>query len=47
MSNLTRSLAVEFGPSGMRVNTVCPNITFTELNMPTLRAISRVAEAPG
>jgi meso-butanediol dehydrogenase/(S,S)-butanediol dehydrogenase/diacetyl reductase len=35
VSNLTRSLAAEFGPIGIRINAVCPSITFTELNMPT------------
>jgi meso-butanediol dehydrogenase/(S,S)-butanediol dehydrogenase/diacetyl reductase len=35
VSNLTRSLAVEFGPKGVRINAVCPSITFTDLNMPT------------
>ena len=35
VSNLTRSLAVEFGPKGLRINAVCPSITFTDLNMPT------------
>lgn len=35
VSNLTRSLAAELGPIGVRINAVCPSITFTELNMPT------------
>ena len=34
VSNLTRSLALEFGPKGIRINAVCPTITFTELNTP-------------
>jgi meso-butanediol dehydrogenase/(S,S)-butanediol dehydrogenase/diacetyl reductase len=35
VSNLTRSLAVEFGPKGVRINAVNPSVTFTDLNMPT------------
>ena len=34
VSNLTRSLALEFGAKGIRINAVCPTITFTELNTP-------------
>jgi meso-butanediol dehydrogenase/(S,S)-butanediol dehydrogenase/diacetyl reductase len=34
VSNLTRSLAIEFGPKGVRINAVCPSVTLTELNMP-------------
>jgi meso-butanediol dehydrogenase / (S,S)-butanediol dehydrogenase / diacetyl reductase len=29
--NLTRSLAIEFAPQGVRINAVCPSATFTEL----------------
>jgi meso-butanediol dehydrogenase/(S,S)-butanediol dehydrogenase/diacetyl reductase len=36
VSNLTRSLALEFGPKGIRINAACPTITFTELNTPIL-----------
>ncbi|WP_395677895.1 SDR family NAD(P)-dependent oxidoreductase [Inquilinus sp.] len=32
VSNLTRSLAVELGGRGVRVNAVCPSVTFTEMN---------------
>jgi meso-butanediol dehydrogenase / (S,S)-butanediol dehydrogenase / diacetyl reductase len=35
VSNLTRSLAVECGPKGVRINAVSPSVTFTDLNMPT------------
>jgi meso-butanediol dehydrogenase/(S,S)-butanediol dehydrogenase/diacetyl reductase len=31
VSNLTRSLALELGPQGVRVNAVNPSLTFTEL----------------
>jgi meso-butanediol dehydrogenase / (S,S)-butanediol dehydrogenase / diacetyl reductase len=34
VSNLTRTLAIEFGGRGVRINAVCPSVTFTELNMP-------------
>jgi meso-butanediol dehydrogenase / (S,S)-butanediol dehydrogenase / diacetyl reductase len=34
VSNLTRTLALEFGKTGVRVNAVCPSVTFTELNKP-------------
>jgi meso-butanediol dehydrogenase/(S,S)-butanediol dehydrogenase/diacetyl reductase len=34
ISNLTRSLAIEYGPKGVRINAVCPSITFTEMNRP-------------
>jgi NAD(P)-dependent dehydrogenase (short-subunit alcohol dehydrogenase family) len=34
-SNLTHSLAVEFGPKGVRINAGSPSVTFTDLNMPT------------
>jgi meso-butanediol dehydrogenase/(S,S)-butanediol dehydrogenase/diacetyl reductase len=34
VSNLTRTLALEFGAKGVRVNAVCPSVTFTEMNMP-------------
>jgi meso-butanediol dehydrogenase/(S,S)-butanediol dehydrogenase/diacetyl reductase len=34
VTNLTRSLAVEYGPQGVRINAVCPSITFTEMNKP-------------
>jgi meso-butanediol dehydrogenase/(S,S)-butanediol dehydrogenase/diacetyl reductase len=29
--NLTRSLAIEFAPKGLRINAVCPTTTFSEL----------------
>jgi meso-butanediol dehydrogenase/(S,S)-butanediol dehydrogenase/diacetyl reductase len=32
LSNLTRSLAQEFGRKGVRVNAVNPSVTFTEMN---------------
>ena len=32
--NLTRSLALEFAPQGVRINAVCPSATFTELTTP-------------
>jgi len=32
VSNLTRSLALEFGGKGVRVNAVAPSITFTDMN---------------
>jgi meso-butanediol dehydrogenase/(S,S)-butanediol dehydrogenase/diacetyl reductase len=32
VSNLTRSLAIEFGQKGVRINAVCPGITFTDIN---------------
>jgi meso-butanediol dehydrogenase / (S,S)-butanediol dehydrogenase / diacetyl reductase len=35
VSNLTRSLAIEFGGRGIRINAVCPSVTFTEMNKPT------------
>jgi meso-butanediol dehydrogenase/(S,S)-butanediol dehydrogenase/diacetyl reductase len=31
VSNLTRSLALEFAPRGVRINAVCPTTTLTEL----------------
>jgi meso-butanediol dehydrogenase/(S,S)-butanediol dehydrogenase/diacetyl reductase len=31
VSNLTRALALELGPQGVRVNAVAPSLTFTEL----------------
>jgi meso-butanediol dehydrogenase/(S,S)-butanediol dehydrogenase/diacetyl reductase len=34
VSNLTRSLALEFGGTGVRINAVCPSVTFTEMNTP-------------
>ncbi|MGY8711467.1 SDR family oxidoreductase [Bradyrhizobium sp. 18BD] len=34
VSNLTRSLAREFGPKGVRINAVCPSLTLTDLTMP-------------
>ncbi|AND91046.1 SDR family NAD(P)-dependent oxidoreductase [Bradyrhizobium diazoefficiens] len=36
VSNLTRSLALEFGPRGVRINAVCPSLTLTHLTMPIL-----------
>jgi meso-butanediol dehydrogenase/(S,S)-butanediol dehydrogenase/diacetyl reductase len=32
--NLTRSLAIEFAQKGVRVNSVCPTTTFTDLTTP-------------
>ncbi|WP_258767504.1 SDR family NAD(P)-dependent oxidoreductase [Bradyrhizobium arachidis] len=32
--NLTRSLAIEFAEKGVRVNSVCPTTTFTDLTTP-------------
>ncbi|KDR38994.1 3-oxoacyl-ACP reductase [Caballeronia glathei] len=34
LSNFTRSLALELGKHGVRVNAVSPGMTFTEMNMP-------------
>lgn len=34
VSNLTRSLALELGSRGVRVNAVCPSVTFTPINRP-------------
>jgi meso-butanediol dehydrogenase/(S,S)-butanediol dehydrogenase/diacetyl reductase len=34
VSNLTRSLALEFGGTGVRINAICPSVTFTEMNAP-------------
>ncbi|MEY9156477.1 SDR family NAD(P)-dependent oxidoreductase [Bradyrhizobium japonicum] len=34
VSNLTRSLALELAPRGVRVNAVCPSTTFTDLTTP-------------
>ncbi len=34
VSNLTRTLALEYGRMGVRVNAVSPSVTFTEMNMP-------------
>jgi meso-butanediol dehydrogenase / (S,S)-butanediol dehydrogenase / diacetyl reductase len=34
VSNLTRSLAMEFGARGVRINAVCPSLTFTDLVAP-------------
>jgi meso-butanediol dehydrogenase/(S,S)-butanediol dehydrogenase/diacetyl reductase len=31
VSNLTRSLAIEFAPKGVRINAVCPTTTMTDL----------------
>ena len=36
VSNLTRSLALEFGPRGVRINAVCPSLTLTDLTMPIM-----------
>ncbi|WP_027580112.1 SDR family oxidoreductase [Bradyrhizobium sp. Ai1a-2] len=33
VSNLTRSLALEFAKKGVRINAVCPGITLTDLTM--------------
>lgn len=32
VTNLTRSLALEFAGQGVRINAVCPGVTFTEMN---------------
>ncbi len=34
VSNLTRSLALEFAEKGVRINAVCPTTTFTEMTTP-------------
>lgn len=36
VSNLTRSLALEFGPRGVRINAVCPSLTLTDLTRPIM-----------
>ena len=37
MVNLTRSLALELGPQGVRVNAVCPTVTTSRMSQPVLR----------
>ncbi|WP_422652921.1 SDR family NAD(P)-dependent oxidoreductase [Bradyrhizobium barranii] len=36
VSNLTRSLALDFGPRGVRINAVCPSLTLTDLTTPIM-----------
>jgi len=36
VGNLTRSLALEFGPRGVRINAVCPSLTLTDLTRPIM-----------
>src|SRR5882757_3471833 len=44
VSNLTRSLALEFGGRGVRVNAVSPSVTFTAMNMPIFEQYPEVLD---
>ncbi|MET1027593.1 MAG: SDR family oxidoreductase, partial [Dongiaceae bacterium] len=44
VSNLTRSLALEFGSQGVRINAVNPSVTFTEMNMPIFEKYPHILE---
>jgi meso-butanediol dehydrogenase / (S,S)-butanediol dehydrogenase / diacetyl reductase len=44
VSNLTRSLALEFGARGVRINAVCPSTTFTDLTTPIFERHPEVLE---
>jgi meso-butanediol dehydrogenase/(S,S)-butanediol dehydrogenase/diacetyl reductase len=44
VSNLTRSLALEFGARGVRINAVCPSTTFTDLTTPIFKQHPEVLE---
>lgn len=44
VSNLTRSLAIEFGGQGVRINAVNPSVTLTEMNMPFFSSVAGALE---
>jgi meso-butanediol dehydrogenase / (S,S)-butanediol dehydrogenase / diacetyl reductase len=44
VSNLTRSLAIEFGQQGVRINAVNPTVTLTEMTRPLFLEFPQVLE---
>ncbi|MBR0696343.1 SDR family NAD(P)-dependent oxidoreductase [Bradyrhizobium lablabi] len=44
VSNLTRSLAIELAVKGVRVNAVCPSVTFTDMNMPIFERVPELLD---